>query len=183
MRYRKHAGVALVAVVVAGLAVWAIPRALGTGTSQPTQSGGQDPLSTTPHTTVSLAKFASVGTLDNCADVTFWAKREIDAKKLEARGFVLLKSTCSKTFPNGAAVASCTRSDLDGDAQPSVLGVGYYYDIATVEGDDTYRGQCLGTGGSWAVKSPEGPPSASARARVDASAPHHEIDSLMELVP
>lgn len=183
MRYRKHASVALVALFVAGLGAWAILRALGTGTSQPTPSGGTDPLSTTPHTTVSIAKFASAGNLDNCADVTFWGKKEIDAKKLEARGFVLLKSTCSKTFPNGVAVASCTRSDLDSDARPSVLGVGYYYDIATVEGDDTYRGQCLGTGGSWAVKSPDRLPSAGAPATIDASKPHHEIDSLMELVP
>jgi hypothetical protein len=183
MRYRKHAGVALVALFVVALGVWAIPRALGTG-SQPTPSDGTlDPLSTAPHTTVSLAKFSIEGTLDNCADVTFWAKREIDAKKLEARGFVLLKSPCSKTFPNGVAIASCTRSDLDGDAQPSVLGVGYYYDVATVVGDDTYRGQCLGTGGSWAVKSPEGPQSATLRAKMDASKPHHEFDSLMELAP
>jgi hypothetical protein len=183
MRYRKHAGVALVAVIVAVLGAWAIPRALGTATSQPTLSGGPDSLSTTPHTTVSLAKFASNGNVDNCADVTFWPTKAIDANKLEARGFVLLKSTCSKTFPNAVVVASCTRSDADGDAQPSVRGVGSYYDMATVEGDDTYRGQCLGTGGSWAVQSPDGPPSASLHARIDASKPHHEIDSLMELVP
>jgi hypothetical protein len=138
-----------------------------------------DRSATPPTPAISIAKFSDAGIPNNCADVIFSAHKEIAVEKLQARGFVLLKSTCKETFSRLPALASCTRSDADEDAQPPTHGVGYYYDVATLEGDDTYRGQCLGTGGTWAQDDPQ---YASARSRMGASTPHHEDDSLMELM-
>jgi hypothetical protein len=135
-----------------------------------------------PNTPISMAKLSSAGSPDNCADVTFAAPKEIDYDQLKARGFIVLKSSCQQTFSQLRPVATCNRSDVDTqapNAQISAHAVAYYYDVATLEGDDTHRGQCLGTGGSWKVE----PQYEVERARIAASAPHHEIDSLMELMP
>ena len=93
-----------------------------------------------------------------------------------------LKSTCAETFSGFVALASCTRSNSEDVTQPTARGVASYYDVATLEGDDTYYGQCLGTGGSWKIKPKSDPDYTRARARMGGSAPHHEIDSLMELM-
>jgi hypothetical protein len=176
MRYARNVGLALLGLLVLAFGVRAIARIVNAESADGSGFSG-------PHTSISIAKLSSGNALDNCADVTFAGKKEFDDKRLAARGFVLLKSTCAKSFPNSVALASCSRSDVDVDAQPSIQAVGYYYDLATFEGDDTYRGQCLGNGGSWVVKPPNDPDLARARARLVPSKPHHEFDSLMELAP
>jgi len=146
-------------------------------------AGPPGPSAITPGTTVSLARLSKAGTPDNCADVTFEVGKQLDLERLRGRGFVVLKATCAESFPRLGALASCTRSDLEGDARPPTHAVAYYYDLATLEGDDTYRGQCLGTGGDWKIKPPGDPEYVAARARLAGATPHHEIDSLMELMP
>ncbi len=141
------------------------------------------PTTASPHSTISLARLSSPTTPDNCADVTFWDAKPIDYKHLQERGFVVLKSTCAKTFKNLPVFATCTRSDKDENHAPILDAVAYYYDLATVESDETYRGQCLGNGGSWTAKAPDDPEYARARARLHGGSPHHEIDSLMEVAP
>ncbi|HXN34408.1 MAG TPA: hypothetical protein VN894_21245, partial [Polyangiaceae bacterium] len=146
MRHARNVGLALVALLVLVFGVRALVRAFDTGVRRPAPWSGAASLVTEPHTTMSIAKFSNGDTLDNCADVTFGERTEIDAKRLEARGFSILQTTCAETFPNSVALASCTRSDLDSDAQPPTRAVGYYYDPATLQGDETYSGQCLGNG-------------------------------------
>jgi hypothetical protein len=141
------------------------------------------PTTTSPHSTISVARLSSPKTPDNCADVTFWDAKPIDYKHLQERGFVVLKSTCSKTFKDLPVFATCTRSDKDEHHAPILDAVAYYYDLATVGSDETYRGQCLGNGGSWSAKAPDDPESVRARARLAGGSPHHEIDSLMEVAP
>ncbi|MGD0678505.1 MAG: hypothetical protein ABSC94_24115 [Polyangiaceae bacterium] len=176
MRYARHIGLGLVGLCVLAFGALAIIRVL-----EP--SSPATPASTVPHTTISIAKLSRENAPDNCADVTFLGKKEVDRKKLEARGFTILESSCSRAFPNSIPLATCSRSDVDGDAQPSTEAVGYYYDVATIEGDETYRGQCLGAGGAWMVKPQNDPQLASARTRLAGAKPHHEFDSLMELAP
>ncbi len=135
-----------------------------------------------PDTTISMAKLSAAGPPDNCADVTFSKGAKLDFEGSKARGFVVLKAPCRETFLHLSALASCTRAVQDDDTKPPAHGVGYYYDPTTLKGDDTYRGQCLGTGGDWKVKPPSDPAYVSARARIPATAPHHDIDSLMELM-
>jgi hypothetical protein len=170
--------IALVALALGVRSFLGARDAESQGAALPSDGG---PFLTSPHTTISIARFSRGNTPDNCADVTFWVERPIDFKQLEARGFVVLKSTCAKAFKNLTAFATCTRSDKDADGGPSTDGAGYYYDIATIEGDDIYSGQCLGTGGSWVVKPNDDPGYARAHARTPVSEPRHEIDSLMEL--
>ncbi|MGA3123015.1 MAG: hypothetical protein ABSF69_19775 [Polyangiaceae bacterium] len=182
MRYARNIGAAVVGIFIVVLGVRGLVGFLDSGVRPPVPSSPPGSFLTAPHATISIAKFSSGNRLDNCADVTFRAGHEINPGKLEARGFVVLKSTCAKTFPNSFVFASCTRSDLDNDAEPATEAVGYYYDVATLEGDDTYRGQCLGSGGSWVVKRDD-PQYVEMRARTASSKPRHEIDSLMELSP
>jgi len=183
MKYAKNAGLALLALAALIFGVLVVVRLLD-ATKQPTAAESANGAALSgPHTTISIAKFSAAGTVDNCADVTFSPSKEIDVTSLQARGFTVLKSTCSKVFRNLETFATCTRSDPDGDAQPSTTGVAYYYDVGTIDGDDTYRGQCLGNGGSWSAKAPTDPQYAKARARTAGSRPHHEFDSLMELAP
>ncbi len=133
-----------------------------------------------PHSIISMAKLSSIPEApDNCADITFDLSKEIDLDHLQARGFVVLKSTCQRTFSRFVAIASCTRSDVDEKLRPLAHAVAYYYDVATLEGDDTHKGQCLGTGGAWKLE----PGYDLRRAAIAAAVPHHEIDSLMELMP
>ena len=101
-----------------------------------------------------VARLSSPKTPDNCADVTFWDAKPIDYKHLQERGFVVLKSSCSKTFKDLPVFATCTRSDKDEHHAPILDAVAYYYDLATVGSDETYRGQCLGNGGSWRPRPP-----------------------------
>lgn len=163
-------------VVVAALAVLLILAVAGR--SRVRIFGGENRRSAT----ISVAKLSSAGTPDNCADVIFSTGRTFDAERLKAMGFVVLKSTCAETFSGFVALASCSRSNSEDDTQPTARGVASYYDVATLEGDDTYYGQCLGTGGSWKIKPQSDPDYARARARMGGSAPHHEMDSLMELM-
>jgi hypothetical protein len=132
-------------------------------------------------TTLSVARLSSSGAPDNCADVTWEAAQEIDHDRLRARGFVVLASTCAQTFASKVApLASCTRAEAEDGSHPLGHGQAWYYDLSTLAGDDTYRGQCLGTGGDWKLS-----PDFEARKASAGSGPppHHEIDSLMELLP
>lgn len=175
----------LVAVMILTLLVRVRGRArLFDGGERRAETGAASgQLAIPPNTTVSVAKLSGAGTPDNCADVTFSARRTIDVGSLKARGFVVLRSTCAESFARLGALASCARSSPEGASQPTARGVAYYYDLASLEGDDTYRGQCLGTGGTWQSKPQNDPQVASARARAAGATPHHEIDSLMELMP
>jgi hypothetical protein len=132
-------------------------------------------------TTLSVARLASSGAPDNCADVTWEAAQEIDHDRLRARGFVVLASTCAQTFaPKVTPLASCARAEAEDGSHPLGHGQASYYDLATLAGDDTYRGQCLGTGGDWKLS----PDFEARKARTGGDQPpHHEIDSLMELLP
>jgi hypothetical protein len=175
----------LVAVMILTLLVRVRGRArLFDGAERRADTGAAaPPLAVPPSTTISVAKLSGAGIPDNCADVTFAAGKTIDVEGLKARGFVVLRSTCAESFARLGALASCARSSPEGAAQPTARGIAYYYDLATLEGDDTYRGQCLGTGGTWQIKPQSDPQVASARARAAGATPHHEIDSLMELMP
>lgn len=130
--------------------------------------------------TLSVARLVgSDGAPDNCADVTWQGPQDIDFDRLRTRGFVVLKSTCAESFADLVALASCVRSEVEDGSHPLARGTAYYYDLATLGSDDTYRGQCLGTGGDW-KSTPELERSKSASPGTPA---HHEIDSLMELLP
>jgi len=129
---------------------------------------------------VSIARLSGPGKPDNCADVTFPAGKVIDYDRLRTRGFVVLKGMCAQAFPGAVALASCARHFDDNPAEPPATGVSRYYELATLGADDTYRGQCLGTGGSWTVDAQF----AAMRARMPATTtPRHDIDSLIELMP
>jgi hypothetical protein len=175
----KNVILALLALLVLVFGVGGVVRILGARNGRPQ---AQVSSATPPNTAISMAKLSDAGVADNCADVTFSGHKAIAMEKLQARGFVVLKATCKETFSGMLPLASCTRSDQDDDAQPPTRGIAYYYDLATIEGDDVYRGQCLGTGGTWEMRSHDTPEYARQRARRAASAPHHEIDSLMELM-
>jgi hypothetical protein len=180
MRSTRNVALALIALCALLLGVRALVRRRTPEVGRPVPSGAGS-IVTAPHATVSIAKLSSGGTLDNCADVIFATSRTIDVKQLEARGFVLLPSPCAKAYASSVPLASCTRTELEGEGEP-VHAIGYYYDAATLQAeDDTYRGQCLGNNGAWAAKPQDDPK--LARARLTLSKPHHEFDSLMELVP
>lgn len=137
-----------------------------------------------PGTTLTMAKLSSgAASPDNCAEVTFATAKPLDYDQLKRRGFVVLKFPCMKSFSRFAPVASCTRSDRDEHGQPSARAVAYYYDVATLEKDDTHQGQCLGTGGAWKVELEYDRQRVRIATATATAQPHHEIDSLMELMP
>lgn len=180
----KTLALGVTGLIAIGLGALALVYGIGPGWERAPPPSATGPTKTSPHTTVSVVRFSSPNTPDNCADVTFWDSRYIDFKHLEERGFVALKSSCVKSFKKYPALATCTRMDKDAQGNPTLDAVAYYYDLATIEGDGTYSGQCLGSGGAWVVKPQNDPDYARARARVPPGAkPHHEIDSLMEIAP
>ncbi len=181
MTLPKNVGYALVAVVVAVVGGVGLGRALAP--AAPRSEAGQAPIAVAGSMhKICLAKLSDKGLPDNCAEVTFSKATALDLDHLKARGFKILSSTCKEAFPGAVPLASCTRSDAEDDAQPPTRGVAYYYDPTTLAGgDETYRGQCLGTGGSWELKVGDAQ-DAKLRARAGAAAPHHEIDSLLEIM-
>ncbi len=183
MHKARNVALALSALVVLALGVRSLVRRPDTGNGRLDRAEAAGRASLPPNTTISIAKFADAGAPDNCADVTFLVGKELDYDKLRARSFAVLKSTCKEAFPSLPVLATCTRSNEEDDAGPSARAVGYYYDLATIAGDDTYRGQCLGTGGSWGADRLDEPRNAALRARLVGVTAHHEIDSLMELMP
>jgi hypothetical protein len=174
-------GAVVLVTLVALVLVFAVGgRKRGTGSGRWDVSEMRGRTTIPPHSIISMAKLSSrAETPDNCADVTFGMSKEIDFDHLQARGFVVLKSTCQTIFSRFVPIASCTRSDLDDKLRPLAHAVAYYYDVATLEGDDTHQGQCLGTGGAWKLE----PEYDLRRPTIAAAVPHHEIDSLMELMP
>ena len=147
------------------------PAALANGTS-----------ALAPHTTWSVATFSAHNAPDNCADVTFFAGKNVDPKKLADKGLVLLKKPCAKAFADRAAFAWCTRFDQDGRGQPAVDGVGYYYDVASLDADDTFHHQCVRSGGSWTTAPADDPAYVRARARNGGAKAPHRADCLRELM-
>lgn len=183
MRSARTIALGLIGLVALALGVLLFLRTRDPGYERAPPASASGPSMMSPHTTISVAKLSSAKTPDNCADVTFWVAKPIDFKHLEERGFVVMKWTCAKTFKGQTVFATCTRSDKDVDGHGTADAIAYYYDLATVESDETYRGQCLGNGGSWTPKPQDDPEYVHARARMPVSKPHHEIDSLMELLP